>query len=210
VLIIISHFRKFDLKKIGILANNHISGGILIRAVFFSIVIIFSNDLFSQDTLDPLCIECEAPTFSLPSLDQEYVSLRDFCGKELRKPWINKIKHVVVLSFFATWCEPCKEEIPYLTLLKDEFKDQPVKFFLIDVGEEKEKVVNFVNSSGVEIPVLLDRYQKTAERYDALTLPRLFVLDKDGLIQRKQKGFSNPQDFQIELRELLTLLLEQG
>jgi len=180
----------------------------LIRSVFLSVMIIYSGVLFSQDTLDPLCIDCEAPTFSLPSLDQEYVSLRDFCGQELRKPWINKIKHVVVLSFFATWCEPCKEEIPHLTLLMDEFKDQPVKFFLIDVGEEKEKVLNFINSAGVEIPVLLDRYQKTAERYDALTLPRLFVLDKNGLIQRKQKGFSNPQDFQIEMRELLTLLLE--
>jgi thiol-disulfide isomerase/thioredoxin len=156
-----------------------------------------------------LCIECEAPTFSLPSLDQEYVSLRDFCGQSLRKPWINKTKHVVVLSFFATWCEPCKKEIPHLTELMNEFKDQPVKFFLIDVGEEKEKVINFVNSARVEIPVLLDRYKKTAERFDALTLPRLFVLDKNGLIQRKQKGFSNPKDFEIEMRELITLLLEE-
>jgi hypothetical protein len=92
----------------------------------------------------------------------------------------------------------------------DEFKDQPVKFFLIDVGEEREKILNFVNSEGIEIPVLLDRYQKTAQRFDALTLPRLFVLDKNGLIQRKQKGFSNPQDFEIEMRELIKLLLEES
>ncbi len=180
------------------------------RSIFISLVLILSSVVFAQQTEDPLCIDCEAPTFSLPSLDQEYVSLRDFCGQKLRKPWINKIKHVVVLSFFATWCAPCKAEIPHLTKLMNEFKDQPVKFFLIDVGEEREKVLNFVNSEGVEIPVLLDRYQKTAERFNALTLPRLFVLDKNGLIQRKQKGFSNPQDFEIEMRELITLLLEES
>ena len=189
---------------------NQTSGGILARLVFITVVLIFSGVIFSQEPVDPLCIDCVAPTFSLPSLDQDYVSLRDFCGQELRKPWINKTKHVVVLSFFATWCEPCKKEIPHLTKLMDDFKDQPVKFFLIDVGEEREKVINFINSTGLEIPVLLDRYQKTAERFDALTLPRLYVLDKNGVIQRKQKGFSNPQDFEIEMRELVTLLLEEN
>jgi thiol-disulfide isomerase/thioredoxin len=188
---------------------NMIFGGALIRAALISIVLIFCGIAISQETEDPLCVECEAPTFSLPSIDQEYVSLRDFCGKELRKPWINKTKHVVVLSFFATWCEPCKAEIPHLTKLKEEFKDQPIKFFLIDVGEDREEVLNYITSAGVEIPVLLDRYKKTAERFDALTLPRLFVLDKNGLIQRKQKGFTNPQDFEIEMRELITLLLEE-
>lgn len=163
----------------------------------------------AQDVEDPLCIDCEAPTFALPSLDQSYVSLRDFCGKKLRKPWINKTKYVVIISFFATWCVPCKAEIPHLENLQEEFKEQPVKFFLIDVGEERDKVIRFVNKMGYKIPVLLDRYQKTSERYDALTLPRLFVIDKNGLIQRKQKGFSNAEDFEIEMKELITLLLEE-
>jgi thiol-disulfide isomerase/thioredoxin len=187
-----------------------IFGGALIRLVFLSFFLILGNSVFSQVNDDPLCVECEAPTFSLPGLDQEYVSLRDFCGQKLRKPWINKTKHVVVLSFFATWCEPCKAEIPHLTKLQEEFKGQPLKFFLIDVGEEREEVMNFVNSEDIEIPILLDRYKKTAERFDALTLPRLYVLDKNGIIQRKQKGFSNPQDFEIEMRELITLLLEEN
>ncbi len=181
----------------------------MFRSVLIITFLLFHGGLTAQEMSDPLCIDCESPTFSLPSLDQEYISLRDFCGKELRKPWINKTKHVVVLSFFATWCEPCKAEIPHLTKLQEEFKDQPVKFFLIDVGEEKADVLNYVNSAGVKIPVLLDRYKKTAERFDALTLPRLYVLDKNGLIQRKQKGFNNPEDFEIEMRELITLLLDE-
>lgn len=180
-----------------------------IVAILFLIGISSSN-VFSQEEQDPLCIGCEAPTFSLQSLDQQYVSLRTFCGQELIKPWINKTKHIVILSFFATWCEPCKKEIPHLEKLQEEFKDLPLKFFLIDVGEERDKVKEFVDKESVKIPVLLDRYQKTAERFDALTLPRLFVIDQNGLIQRKQKGFSNPDDFLIEMRELINILLENG
>jgi thiol-disulfide isomerase/thioredoxin len=186
-----------------------IFGGALFRTVLVITFLLYQGGLYAQESSDPLAIGCESPTFSLPSLDQEYVSLRDFCGQELRKPWINKTKHVVVLSFFATWCEPCKAEIPHLTKLQEEFKDQPVKFFLIDVGEEESEVIEYVTSANVKIPVLLDRYKKTAERFDALTLPRLYVLDKKGLIQRKQKGFNNPEDFEIEMRELITLLLEE-
>lgn len=185
-----------------------IFGGALIRLIIISSILFLAGSLFSQEEKDPLCIDCEAPTFSLPGLDQDYISLRDFCGEKLRKPWINKTKHVVVLSFFATWCEPCKAEIPHLTKQQEEFKDKPVKFFLIDVGEENDKIRTFIESEGIKIPVLLDRYKKTAERFDALTLPRLYVIDKNGRIQRKQKGFSNPEDFEIEMRELINILLE--
>jgi len=175
----------------------------------FFFVLILSQGLFAGEESDQLCIGCEAPTFSLPSLQEDYISLRDFCGAQLRKPWLNKTKYVVVISFFATWCEPCKKEIPHLEKLQAEFSDQAVKFFLIDVGDEREKVSEYVQEKKVEIPILLDRYKKTAEKFDALTLPRLYVLDKNGLIQRKQKGFSNADDFIIEMRELIKILLQQ-
>jgi thiol-disulfide isomerase/thioredoxin len=185
-------------------------GGVVRKISFiFLFVLILNQGLFAGEESDQLCIGCEAPTFSLPSLQEGYISLRDFCGKQLRKPWLNKTKYVVIISFFATWCEPCKKEIPHLEKLQAEFSDQAVKFFLIDVGDEREKVSEYVQAKKVEIPILLDRYKKTAEKFDALTLPRLYVLDKNGLIQRKQKGFSNADDFIIEMRELIKLLLQQ-
>ena len=151
----------------------------------------------------------EAPTFSLPDMNQNYVSLRDFCGDKLRKPWKNKTKNVVVLSFFATWCKPCLAEIPHLEKIEQEFKDTPVKFFLIDVGEEREKVLAFCEQKNINLNVLLDRYQKTADNYDALTLPRLVVIDKKGIVRKEQKGFSDALVFEEEMRTLLSELVKE-
>ena len=170
-------------------------------------IILFLLFLRFGDSNPVLQIGDEAPTFSLPTLDHKYVTLRDFCGESLRKPWKNKTKYVVVISFFATWCKPCIAEIPHLEKLSKDFKGMPVRFYLIDVGEDNNTVAKFIREKNIKLPVLLDRYQKTAEKYDALTLPRLFVLDKNGIIQKEQKGFADAETFEKEMIELLSSLL---
>jgi thiol-disulfide isomerase/thioredoxin len=155
----------------------------------------------------PLKENCEAPSFCLPSLEHDYVYLRDYCGETLRKPWL-KEKYVVILSFFASWCKPCIAEIPHLEKINAEFKDKPLKIFLINVGEEKDKIKEFLSTNPVNLDILVDRFQKTAEKYDALTLPRLFVIDKNGIIRRSQKGFSDAEIFENEMRCLIASLLQ--
>jgi peroxiredoxin len=150
----------------------------------------------------------EAPTFSLPDLKQQYVALRDFCGPKLNKPWINKTKHVVVLSFFATWCKPCLQEIPHLEKIEKGFSGQAVKFLLVNVGEEEVKIKEFLTLNSINLNILMDRYNKIAEKYDALTLPRLYVIDKEGIVRKEQKGFSNPEQFEQDMIQLLNELLK--
>lgn len=173
--------------------------------ILISVVLFAGGFVFAEDPV--IAVGQEAPTFSLPDLDQKYITLRDLCGKSLRKPWKNKTKHVVVLSFFATWCKPCIAEIPHLEALEKEFTSQPVKFFLVDVGEDRDKIVNFKNKKNIGLSILLDRYQKTATNYDALTLPRLVIIDKEGIIRKEQKGFSDPEAFEKELKNLIAELL---
>jgi len=177
---------------------------LLLTVLILNILYLFAQAQTNSDTVK-LQVGDEAPTFSLPKLDAKYVSLRDYCGSELRKPWINKVKHVVVLSFFATWCKPCIAEIPYLERLSKDFESLPVKFFLIDVGETRDKVVQFVKEKDIKLTILLDRYNKTSEKYDALSIPRLFVIDKEGIIRKEQRGFSDPKQFE---KEMITFLLE--
>ncbi len=169
-------------------------------------LILFGFIMASGKQTAPLSAGDIAPTFALMTLDGNYVALRDFCGEKLRKPWKNKTKYAVVISFFATWCKPCMKEIPHLEKLKRKYGGKNIKFFLIDVGEKADKVNEFVRRKNISIPVLLDPYQKTAEKYDALSLPRLYVLDKNGIIRKEQKGFSDGKNFEEEMKNLLDKL----
>lgn len=180
-----------------------------ILQLFLLLLLINSQLLFSQNTGDEsIAVGQEAPKIVLPDINNEYVYVSDFCGKTLRKPYKNKTKHVVVLSFFATWCKPCIAEIPHLQNLREKFRGKPVKFYLVNVGEERELIQKFKQQKNVGLPILMDRFKKTAEKFDALTLPRLFVLGKNGKIQYESRGFSNPQQFEQDLENKITALLE--
>ena len=178
---------------------------------FFSIlciaITIISTNIFGQTTENPIKVGDPSPVFSLPDLQNNYVFLRDYSGEKLRKPWKNKTKYVIVMSFFATWCAPCKKEIPYLEKLQTEFTDKNTKFFLVDVGEEREILDGFLDKNRISLTVLHDRYQQTAEKFGANSLPRLIVIDKEGTIQLIKKGFKDGDSFMKEMRTLLSKLL---
>ena len=103
----------------------------------------------------------------------------------------------VFLSFFTTWCEPCKLEIPVLDSLQKKFPE--TKFYLINVSglelegkkmkESSKKVREFIDMLDVSIPVLMDKYGKIANLYDALTLPKSVVIDSSGNIVHSHVGF---------------------
>jgi thiol-disulfide isomerase/thioredoxin len=166
-------------------------------------ILLAGDDNSSND----LIIDDEAPVFSLPDMDGNYVFLRDFCGGTLRKPWINKEKKAVVISFFATWCMPCKKEIPYLMQLKDQFKDKSVEFILVDVGENKEKVEPYIQQENIDLTVLFDQYQVVSKKYGATSLPRLVVISKGGKVKKYQKGFEDSEVFVTDMQKLLSELV---
>lgn len=166
----------------------------------FMMPIVTAGDETSKNDL---VIGDDAPVFSLPDLEGNYVFLRDYCGGTLRKPWINKEKKAVVISFFATWCVPCKKEIPYLMQLNDQFKDQAVKIILVDVGEEKEKVTPYLRQENINLPVLFDQYQIVSKKYGATSLPRLVVISKEGKVKKYQKGFEDPELFMTDMQKLI-------
>jgi len=174
--------------------------------VLVSMAIFFAN-VVAQETPSPVKVGDPSPVFSLPDLQNNYVFLRDYSGKKLRKPWKNKTKYVVVMSFFATWCAPCKREISYLQKLKKEYAAHKIKFFLIDVGEEREVLDRFLGENDISLTVLHDRYQQTAGKFGATSLPRLIVIDKEGTISLIKKGFKDGDTFMKGMRTLLSELL---
>lgn len=157
-----------------------------------------------QEKADKIKIGNPAPIFVLKSLDDNEVFLRDFCG-DLRQPWKNKIQHVVIISFFATWCQPCMKEISELENVVANFKDKELKVFLIDLKEEKSVVQKFVTEKKFQSPVLLDKYGVVAQNYGVSSLPRLFVIDREGKIVWKTTGYQ--ENIAKELTAILKTLL---
>ena len=141
----------------------------------------------------------------------EPIYLRDYTGKILRERSKNKEHQVVVLSFWSTWCEPCKIEIPRLTKLAGEFRGKPVQFFLINTMEERSTTEDSIRavyeSRGYTLPCLVDATRRVAVRYTVHALPMIVIIDKEGTVRKVLRGFH--EDSYQEFSELLKRLVEQ-
>ena len=106
------------------------------------------------------------PTFTLPDIAGAEIALAQARGQ------------IVLVHFFATWCEPCREELPALNRLAARGKGT-LKVLAISVAEVDPRVRRFLETMPLDFPVLLDRDRATAKAWDISTLPTTFVLDTE-------------------------------
>ena len=110
------------------------------------------------------------PLFTLEDLQGREVSLEDYRGS------------VVMINFWATYCAPCIEEMPTMQALLESFSDKPFAILAVNMGEEREKVLKFLDRIGAEFdyPLLLDPTMKVASDYKVRALPATLFVDKHG------------------------------
>lgn len=161
----------------------------------------------------------EAPKFALRTTEGDYRILSKWSGERLSRPASQPIRHVVIASFFATWCAPCMKELPHLQNLYEKYMGKDIKFFLIDITESTRSVEGYENSpkagpflkkKGITIPILIDIYGMAKKNYGVTTLPRLFVIDRYRKIRLTKKGFHKGEDFEGELAAIIDKLLMEG
>lgn len=116
-----------------------------------------------------------APDFVLKDLSGRDVRLSDFRGRP------------VIINFWATWCPPCREEMPRIQDFYRRFADRVVVLG-IDVGESRDQVKRFVENGGFSWTFLLDADAKVTERYAVFAIPTTFFLDGEGVIKAKYMG----------------------
>lgn len=132
-----------------------------------------------------------APDFSLVTLTGEEVTLSDFRG---RQP--------VVLNFWATWCPPCRAEIPFFQSASRKYNGQ-VAVLGIDDGEPRATVAPFVTEMGMTYPVPLDEESVVSRRYRVNSLPSTFFIDRDGVVQQVHIGIINQAVLEAQIEALL-------
>jgi thiol-disulfide isomerase/thioredoxin len=117
-----------------------------------------------------------APDFALSALDGRVHELSEMRG------------HYVLLDFWATWCGPCRLEMPRLEQLQREYPGQELEVVGINAGESPDRVRRFAQQSGCTYTILLDPGGETAARYNAEAIPTLVVVDPDGKVKFYDSG----------------------
>jgi peroxiredoxin len=119
-------------------------------------------------TLTPVPDRPPAPDFDLKDPDGKPVRLLDFRGKPL------------IVNFWATWCPPCREEMPSMQRAHAAVSKEGIGVVAINVGEDADTVAQFLASAQVQFPLPLDETSKVVMSYPVRGLPTTFVVDSDG------------------------------
>ncbi|MSQ33166.1 MAG: TlpA family protein disulfide reductase [Dehalococcoidia bacterium] len=117
-----------------------------------------------------------APDFTLERVDGGPLALRELRGQ------------VVLVNFWASWCGPCKVEMPLIQQVYDQYRARGFQVVGVDFGEPREDAVDFVQQGGFSWPFVLDGNQGVAKRYNVLGLPASFFLDRQGVIRQIHVG----------------------
>lgn len=126
-----------------------------------------------------------APDFTLNALDGKQISLTDYRGKK------------VILNFWATWCPPCREEMPEMQRFYKEYEQQDVEILAVNLeySETKpEKIRDFVKEYDLSFPIPLDERNTIGKQFRAVSIPTSYFIDERGIIQKMHIG---PMDYEF-------------
>lgn len=132
-----------------------------------------------------------APAFQLSTLGGKPLSLADYKSK------------VILLNFWATWCGPCRAEVPDLVELQNKYKDQLQVIGLVVDDDDEDAIKKFADKYGINYPIAIATDEVRTEYGGIPALPTSFVLDGEGRVVQKHEGLRDPVLYEVEIRSLL-------
>ncbi|OLN24007.1 thiol-disulfide oxidoreductase [Domibacillus antri] len=117
----------------------------------------------------------KAPDFTVKTMGGQEVNLSDYEGKK------------IFLNFWATWCPPCKAEMPHMQSFYDD-EPENVEILAVNLEESRAKVSEFVDQYALTFPILMDEDGTVAETYEVYTIPTTYVLNEKGVVEQKIIG----------------------
>ena len=118
-----------------------------------------------------------APNFTLKSLSGENLKLSEMAG------------NVVLINFWASWCGPCREEMPYLNALHKKYEALGFTVIGVNVEQQSKDAKGFLRNTPVDFPILLDNQNKVSKMYEVVAMPTTVMVDRDGNMRYLHKGY---------------------
>lgn len=167
------------------------SRAIILVAAAVVLIATFGIVWLQSAKYEPLVVGKEAPDFTLTDLNENPHRLSDFRGK------------VVFLNFWATWCAPCREEMPSMEVLHKNFEKDGLVILAVSIDRvtTAKDIPPFVKGMNLTFPVLIDSWGKTDKPYKRMGVPETFIIDQQGIIREIIIG---PRDW-TRLDNLTTL-----
>jgi peroxiredoxin len=157
--------------------------GLIFIAMAIITAVIASNQARSvtgtekpQDCVEPMKVDYPAPAIQLTDIAGSTVSLANHKGD------------VILLNTWATWCPPCRREMPDLEAFFHTHADEGFILLGVNVGEEKDIVVQFVDTFHLTFPILLDPDESTMRALNSFSLPHSIVIDREGIVRFAWSG----------------------
>lgn len=133
----------------------------------------------------------EAPDFTLTDLDGHAVSLKDLRGK------------TVYLNFWTTWCKWCKKEMPAMKRVQASYEDEKLAIVAVDIGEDRDKVVSYIDKGGYPFQVLLDTDKKVSDLYQVTSIPVSVFVNKEGRVAYRKLGTMKEEEMRAVVESLV-------
>jgi thiol-disulfide isomerase/thioredoxin len=128
----------------------------------------------------------KSPDFSAATLSGQQLKLSSLRGK------------VVLLDFWASWCEPCKKELPILAKMAPRLKAKGIEIVAVNIDEDKQKALDFMKTRSLSLTVVADPSKAIVGRWEPPKMPSSFAIDKNGVVRAVNGGFEPGDESKIE------------
>ena len=134
-----------------------------------------------------------APDFTLKSRSGENIKLSELRGQ------------VVMLNFWASWCAPCRQEMPLLEKLYQRYEPMGFTLLGINVEENSDDALRWLKNLDISFPILLDTKNTTSELYSVMAMPTTLIIDRDGKVRFLHRGYvpGVEEEYQQQVRTLI-------
>jgi peroxiredoxin len=165
----------------------HVVAGIVLAAA-----LVVGGFITSSEAAMPKAGE-SAPDFALKAASGKNLRLRELRGE------------VVMINFWATWCGPCRQELPLLNKLYAQYRQAGFVLLGVNIDDDPAAAKEMASKLGVSFPLLFDSDKRVTRMYDVSTMPATLILDRNGKVRHVHRGYVPGVEatYQSQVRELL-------